>query len=247
MNLKTIAIIAVAASVASCKKEKPAGTGNPTAGSKLVTVILNPGYLPLSKVDSAFITWENGIKTDSVKLETRENDLAVSFGKLPATEKKFQLHLFSSILLKQQKLLWNKEFTVALSQKQALNIAAPMGFADINWKPRLILKDGAGLQVFSGLRPDDPYFRIHRIDRQWTTIVMDRSYWNTIGPDTKVGGATWNGVNMLDETGSYSNSIFFNMLPLQMGNKAWNHYEIVMLFTNSTNTQTRVMDFYYTA
>lgn len=247
MNLKSITLIAVVALAASCKKEKPAAaTLPPPAGSKLVTVILNPEYLPSNKVDSAFITWENGTKTDSVKLEARNNDLAASFDKLPATEKKFQLHLFTSLLLKQHKLLWQKEFIVALSQKQALNIAAPLGFADINWKPRLILKDGAGLQVLSGLRPDDPYFRIHKIDRQWVTIVMDRSYWNTIGPDTKVGGATWNGVNVLDETGSYSNSIFFNMLPLQIGNKAWNHYEIVMLFTNNTNTQTRVLDFYHT-
>lgn len=246
MNLKSITLIALVAATASCKKEKTGNTENPPpAATQLVTVILNPDYLPLNRIDSAFITWENGSKTDSVKLEARNTDLAVSFNKLPATEKKFQLHLFTSLLLRQEKLLWQKEFTVALSQKQALNIAAPLNYADINWKPRLILKDGAGLQVFTGLRPDDPYFRIHKVDRQWTTILMDRSYWNTIGPDIKMGGAVWNGVNVLDETGSYSNNSFFNMLPLQIGNRTWNHIEIVMLFTNDTNTQTRILDFYH--
>lgn len=243
MNFKFIPAIIAIALVSSCKKDKtPPVTPTPPA-TKYLTVILNPDYLPLAKIDSAYITWENGTATDSAKLTPRNNDLAITFDKLPSTEKKYQLHLFTTQQLSFRKLLWQKEFTVALSQKETLNIEAPLTLNDVNWKPRIILKDGAGLQVFSGIRPGDAYFRIHKIDKSWKDIVMDRSYWNTIGPDTKVAGAIWRGINTLDETGSYSNDTFFSLLPAQIGNSSWNHIEIILLFTDKDNTQTRILDF----
>lgn len=230
--------------LSACKKDKPVTTPPPSSG-KLVTVILNPEYLSLAKIDSAFISWPNGTKTDSVKLAASGNDLAVSFDKLPAAETKFQLHLFTSQKLDSYKLLWQKEFTVALSQRNALNVVAPLSINDVNWLPRIILQDQSGLLSFSGIRPADAYFRFHKIDKGWQQIIMDRSYWNTIGPDTKVSGAEWHGINVLDATGSYENNIFYNMLPAQIGERQWNHLEIVMLFTNAANAQMRVLNFNY--
>ena len=245
MNLRLIAAASLLI-LTACKKDKTGTVTVPPTSSKLVTVILNPEYLPLSKIDSALITWVNGDKTDTVKLNPLNNDLAVSFDKLPAGEKQYQLHLFTSQKLGFHKVLWQKEFTVALSQRNALNVVAPLNINDVNWLPRVILNDQSGLQAFSGIRPADPYFRIHKIAQEWKEFAMDRSYWNTIGPDTKVGGAEWQGNNLLDGSGSYENDDFYDFLPAQIGNKAWNHLEIVMLFTNAANTQTRMLNFNHT-
>ncbi|ULQ54243.1 hypothetical protein [Flavihumibacter fluvii] len=228
--------------LSACKKDTPVSIPNPSPG-KLVTVILNPEYLPLAKIDSAYITWPRGETTDSVKLHASGNDLSVSFDQLPSTEKTFRLHLFTNQNLASNKLLWQKEFTVALSQRNALNVVAPLSIDDVNWVPRIMLQDQSGLQAFSGIRPNDAYFRFHKIEQSWKEIAMDRSYWNVTGPDTKIAGAEWRGTNVLDATGSYENHDFYNFLPVQIGSREWNHIEIVMLFTNATNTQTRVLVF----
>jgi hypothetical protein len=244
MKHQYIAFILSLTILTACKKDKPV-TVPPTSSGKLVTVVLNPDYLPMAKIDSAFISWSNGTKTDSVKLIASGNDLAVNFNKLPSDETKFQLHLFSSQKLDANKLLWQKEFTVALSQRNALNIVAPLNITDVNWLPRIILQDQAGLLSFSGIRPGDAYLRFHKIDQGWKQIIMDRSYWNTIGPDTKIAGAEWHGINVLDATGSYENNTFYKIIPVQIGERQWNHLEIVILFTNVASTQTRILSFNY--
>lgn len=231
--------------LAACKKDN-ADTNKPPADSKYLTLILNPDYMPASMVDSALITWQNGDSYDTVILSPRNNDLGISFNKLPVGEKKYELHIYSSQKLAYHKTYFYKEFVTDISKKNALNIAAPISLQDPNWLPRVIVRDQAGLMAFSGIRPTDPYFRIHKVDKSWKSIVADRSYWNTVGTDTKVGGGEWKGTNVLDASGSYENRTFYTFLPAQIGNRAWDHIEVVMLFTNNSNTLTRVIDFNYT-
>ena len=231
--------------LSACKKET-AGERQPVA-DRTFTIILNPEYIPLSKVDSAYITWQEGTNTDSVKLTPRANDLVTAMDTFPAAEKKYQVHLFTSLTLgANAAIVWQKAFTAALGQKNAINMAAPLNLEDAGWKPRIILKDQAGLRAFCGIRPDDPYFRIHRIDKSWKRFIIDRSYWNTVGFDSKVAGGVWEGLNLLDATGSYENSSFFEFFPVQIGHRFWDHIEIILLFTNATNTETRLLEFFHT-
>jgi hypothetical protein len=247
MRCKFLTVLLAILILSACKKNNSGEVLQPPVTEKYLTVILNPDYLSLTKIDSAFISWTNGAKVDSVKLTPLRNDLVVAFNKLPSQEKTYQLHLFTNQKMgNNTPLLWQKDFTVNLATKNALNVVAPLNLNDVNWKPRLIMKDGAGLQAYCGIRPNDPYFRFHQIDQDWKEIVVDRSYWNTIGPDTRVGGAVWHASNVLDATGSYANDNYFTLLPAQIGNQFWNHVEVVMLFTNATQTQTRILDFTHT-
>jgi hypothetical protein len=244
MKYSFLVLIAIITLATSCTKD-PIVTP-PSQDTRKLTVILNPVYLPLSAIDSAFITWQPGATTDSLRLTPSGNDLAVAFAQLPPGKQRYQLHLFTKTQIRQNKLYWQKEFEVALEEKNALNIVAPLGLDDQNWLPRVVLNDQAGLMAFSGIRPADPYFRIHRIDRSWKQIIIDRSYWTTVGTDTKVAGGVWQGNDLLDATGSYENSSFFSFFPTQIGNRYWDHLEIVLMFTDAGNTQTRLLELMYT-
>jgi hypothetical protein len=237
-------LLAIITMASSCTKD-PEVTP-PGQDTRKLTVILNPVYLPLSAIDSAFITWQVGATTDTLRLTASGNDLAVAFAQLPQTKQRYQLHLFTKTQIRLNKLYWIKEFEVALEEKNALNIVAPLGLEDQNWLPRVVLNDQSGLMAFSGIRPADPYFRIHRIDRSWKKIIIDRSYWTTVGTDTKLTGGVWQGNDLLDATGSYENTSFFGFLPTQLGSQYWDHLELVLMFTNADNTQTRLLELMYT-
>lgn len=243
MKYSFLVLFAIIALAGSCTKD-PAVTP-PSQDTRQLTVILNPVYLPLSAIDSALITWTAGATTNTVRLTPSGNDLVVAFAQLPQSQQRYQLHLFTKTTIRQNKLYWQKEFEVALGEKNALNIVAPLGLEDQNWLPRVVLSDQAGLMAFSGIRPADPYFRIHRIDRSWKKITIDRSYWTTVGTDTKIAGGVWQGNDLLDATGSYENNSFFGFFPAQIANRYWDHLEIVMLFTDAGNTQTRLLELMY--
>lgn len=244
MQFRIICILAGLVALTACNKDR-AGEVTPPESRKL-TVILNPDYLPLATIDSAFITWKQGATSDSVRLTPSGNDLAVNFSQLPAGRQQYQLQLFTQQKISTNKLCWQKTFEAALDQKNALNIVAPLNLEDLNWLPRVVLTDQSGLMAFSGIRPADPYFRIHRIDNGWKKIVIDRSYWNTVGTDTKLAGGVWQGNDLLDASGSYENSSFFGFFPAQLGAQQWDHLELVLLFTNADNTQTRLLELMYT-
>ena len=244
--LFSLLVVVISFGFIACNKDKedePIST--PGNSNFFVSVLLNPEYAPAEKVDSAFISWEQDGKQDSVKFEVLNGDLKVPFSLLPQQEKSFRISLLTSIKIGQRKLLWEKKFTTSLAQKNALNIAAPFDINDVNWLPRVILNDQSGLVAFSGLRPADPFFHIHKIGKEWHSITVDRSYWNTVGGVQKVAGAIWQGNNVLNPGGSYTNESFFSSFPAKIGTTAWNHLELIMLFATADNSQMRVLDFYH--
>lgn len=244
-NLKLLAYLLLALlTFQSCNKDGATVVPAPADPDRILTVLLNPDYLPAEKIDSACLIWKNTDgSADSVLLDAINGNLQVSFDRLPDMETEYRLQLYTSLNLSMHRLLWEKKFVATLVSQFAVNVAAPVELNDVNWLPRIMLNDQTGLLAFSGIRPTDPYFEVCKVHRSWQQITVDRSYWNTIGGVQHVAGGVWKGTGVLDATGSYRNDNFFSFIPEQIGNQPWNHIEIIMLFTNDTNTETRLMDF----
>jgi hypothetical protein len=68
------------------------------------------------------------------------------------------------------------------------------------------------------------------------TLTVSREYWKTIGGPQIVGGGEWGCSNSCkDENGNVVNNTFFSTLPQKIGNRQWNHIEIIVLYTTDVH------------
>lgn len=225
----------------ACKKDGLPQQDNPKPDGKL-TVRLN-GYVPSVQIDSALLLWQNGSEEDTLRLINHGNELSTMLNRLPAAATDYRIVLFTKNRLGSANLLWEKKLRLAAFATPARSLDAPTRLTDSLWLPRVVLNDQTGLTAFSGIRVTDPYFHIHRISRDWTELAFSRTYWNTKGGVAQVGGREWRANHVLDAKGNYTNNDFFLPLPQQIGNRQWNHIELVFLFTSADRQQMRVLDY----
>lgn len=224
-----------------CKKNNEAPVTGPAKGQLKIT--LNDSYLPAAQIDSAFLVWSTPNGQDSAAFSLQGNSLVLLPDVLPQEQMTYQIALMTSAKLGYSKLKWDKIFTATFSPASSLNLQGPQTLQDSNWLPRVILDDHTGLIAFSGVRPTDAHFSFFHIDPTWVAIDFDRSYWSTRGGVHRVAGGVWQGTNVLDNKGLYTNNSFFAFLPNQIGTQRWNHLELFILFASTEEAQMRGLSF----
>ena len=216
----------------SCKKDpvqKPPPAQQPSAE---FVIRLHDTYLPASKVDSAFATWEVGGNKQEIKLTLQGNQLTTDLKKLTEGIGKLTLRIYSNIkFANQYPAQWILEKDMMIDHDNTSVFSGPGNFHDLLWSPRVMLKDGTGHSAVVALRPDDPYFFVKNIPDDVVKVVVYRGYWNTIGGVRNVGGDEWQcTAGCTNNNGDIENNQFFSFLPSQIGAKSWNHIEIVVLY-----------------
>lgn len=220
-------------SINSCKKDKdPVSTPGPLP---VLAVKLSPSYLAASQVDSAFAIWVTGTAQQRVKMEVRNDSLITPLSLLNEGNGELTIHLFTQKKYQNQYLgQWLLRKTVSLQKTKALSYSGPSSFNDADWLPRVKINDGVGHEAIVALRPDDAYFLVKDPGHPVAKLVVERSYWKTIGGVQAVGQKVWECT-----TGcmGQANEEFFRNFPAMIGTKPWNHISIIILFEINNNGQ----------
>jgi len=218
----------------SCRKDPPQHHTPPATekDSTVLAINLNDFYMPANKVDSASAVWEaNGIR-QQIKLHVGENKLTANLEKFTEGTGQMTMTLYSKLKFGGYAASqWVLEKEMAIDHKMAIVFSAPGNFNDMLWSPRALLKDGVGHSAVVALRPDDPYFLVKDVPANLGKIVVYRGYWNTVNGVRQVAGKEWQCfTNCIDANGNIENNEFFSFFPSSIGNRTWNHIEIIILY-----------------
>jgi hypothetical protein len=220
--------------LSSCRKDpvQQPETPQPPKDSTVLAINLNDFYMPASKIDSAVAVWEQNGTRQEIKLATVQSKLTANLKKFNEGTGKLTLTLFAKMKFGNHvSSQWILEKEMAINHNTSAVFSAPGNFNDMLWSPRAVLKDGVGHVAIVALRPDDPYFQIKDVPADLAKIVVYRGYWNVSGGVRLVSGREWECfTGCRNPNGSIENNEFFSFFPTSIGNKAWNHIEIIILY-----------------
>lgn len=210
----------------SCRKDKD-DSSVPEANPILLVEFVG-SYLTFSEIDSAQISWESGNQKSQIHFIKRNDSLFLPLNQLPAQIQEFEIQLFAAKRYNNQyQGIWKSAAQINTGSGVSVKLAAPESFADLDWKPRVRLKDAIGHEASLALRPDDAYFKIAPTPHNYPQIVFERAYWNTIGGVQPIANKTWYCQNdCIDQP----NDSFFADMPERVGQKNWNHISLTILF-----------------
>lgn len=234
MTSKVVSALAICFFVASSCRKNPSEQPVPPVESAGFVVTLDKACMPGSQIDSAFATWEVNGQKQIIKLQKDNDTLKAPISNFHEGNGRMTLHLYSAIKFQNQYLSqWFHEKQVTIQHSHRIKLNGPTGFHDGQWKPRVLLKSGSALnlQALVALRPDDPYFLVKNLGMNVLKITVARNFWNTIAGVRQVGGGEWVcSTGCTDADRNVENQEYFKFLPTQIGTKAWNHIEIVVLY-----------------
>lgn len=221
MNKLSVALIAMVFT-ASCKKNR---ITPPVEVNQDLTVKLNTQYLPGTKVDSAMVTWDNGVHAVTKKMILRNDSLILPINSFDKGNGTMTIQLFTQAKLKTQNLQWEKRFTTKLEDNNSLSFPAPTGYTDAEWNPRVILVDGlTKMTAIVALRPEDSYFFVKNVPAASPRVELERNYTRVPGGAEIVTGGTWKCSNCASTT--VENRSFFEYQKTQIAGRQWAMVEV---------------------
>jgi hypothetical protein len=229
-NMKSTIVATVLSTtffLSACTKNHPPAPPPSVEKVNRIAVKLNAGYLPASQVDSAVLFWELNGQVEEKKMQLSNDTLFTNAKELPAGAGRLTVQIFSKIALRYRNLQWEKRTEVNLKHSESINLAAPAGFDDPAWNPRVIMIDEpTKFTAIVALRPADPFFQLKNVPTGYK-IELERNYVATPGGAQIVGGGLWKcNTVCTNENGIIENRDFFSPLPAQIGGKPWKMVEI---------------------
>jgi hypothetical protein len=213
----------------ACKKETSSVPGAMPAKGNIarIAVKLNSTYLPVEKIDSAILLWENNGQLQQERMQLTNDTLFTTLTKLNKGEGRLTIQIFSKVELRNKKLQFEKRSAVTLRNEESLNLAAPTGYDDPVWFPRVVLIDDFNqFTAIIALRPADPYFLLKNVPHGFK-IELERIYAAIPGGAVIIGAGLWKcNTNCADERGIVENREFFKPLQAQIGNRVWKMVEV---------------------
>lgn len=229
MNSKLFIVIAFISTLVFACRKKPESLPvpvPPVTEAPRVGIKLNNFYLGADKIDSATLLWETAGQTQEEKMQLSNDTLFVEMNKLTSGEGRLTIQVFSNVALRQQHLQFENRSEKLLTGKSSIHLAAPTGYEDPAWMPRVILIDRqTKFTAIVGLRPVDPYFLLKNIPVGFK-IEHERNYTAIPGGAVIVGGGLWKcNTVCTDSRGIIENREYFKPLATQVGNKEWKMVE----------------------
>lgn len=223
----------------ACKKkpENHPPPPPPQEEAPRVAVKLNTQYFDSDKLDSAILIWEAAGQKQEEKMQISNDTLYVAAKKLTLGTGLLTIQVFSTVSLRQRNLQFESRSEKTLTGTSSLHLAAPTGYDDPAWMPRVILVDPLStLTAIVGLRPVDPYFMLKNIPAGYK-IEHERNYTAIPGGAVYVGGGLWKcNTVCTDSRGVIENREFFKPLAEQVGNREWKMVETGVGLFGPNNT-----------
>ncbi len=223
------AVVALIAAILfnACKKEELPPLPQPVDNSERIAIKLSSQYLNAAKVDSALVQWEVNGLVQEAKMQLSNDTLHTTTKIFQKGRGRLTVQVFSNLRLNQQKLQWEKREELELKEKASVNLAAPAGYEDQGWFPRIILIDGrTNFTAIVALRPADPYFLLKNVPPGFK-IELERNYVATPGGAQIIGSGYWRCQTVCtDARGIIENREFFKPLKDMVGNKPWKMVEV---------------------
>lgn len=240
MNRKTLAMATCLSFVFfACDKEpeKFPSPVPPVEASPRIAVKLNTQYLDRDKLDSAILIWEAAGQKQEAKMLLSNDTLYVAANKLTPGTGLLTIQVFSTVSIRQRNLQFESRSEKVVTGKSFLHLAAPTGYDDPAWMPRVILIDPLSkLTAIVGLRPVDPYFMLKNIPAGFK-IEHERNYTAIPGGAVIVGGGLWKcNTVCTDSRGIIENREYFKPLAEQVGNREWKMVETGVGLFGPNNT-----------
>jgi hypothetical protein len=237
-KLLTAALISVAL-ITGCKKKPPLHPPTPGPGeaNPRVAIKLNQAYLSAANIDSATLVWEINGQVQEAKMQLSNDTLFTETKSFSKGTGQLTVQIYSTLLLRQQKLQWEKRTALTMIEKGSVNWEAPAHYDDAGWFPRVILVDGpTKFTAIVALRPADPYFLLKNVPAGFK-IELERHYTKVPGGAVIVGGGLWKcNTICTDARGIIENREFFRNLPSQIGSQEWKMVGIGIGLFGSNNT-----------
>lgn len=226
-TLSTLTMFLALLLITGCSKPPIQPLPAPPAVNAGIVIKLNNHYLTAEKIDSAILFWEINGKTYQERMRLSNDTLKVQAKHLDEGAGMLTLQLFSNVRLRQRKLQWEKRWNVTLKADEAIAVAAPSGFEDNGWFPRVIMTDPPHhFTAIIALRPDDSYFYMKDIPPGFK-IELERNYVATPGGAIIIGGALWKcNTVCTNAKGVIENRDFFQPLAERMQGRTYQMVEV---------------------
>ena len=218
----------------SCKKDRD---NLSSAALYNLSLQFNDAYMFISRVDSAFATWEVNGTVKQVKLSVKENKLSAPLKDFAEGAGKLKLLIFSNVRFSGvSRSQWEFEQDVEIRHKKEYIYNGPTGFFDPLWKPRVILTSPLGHAAIVALRPDDAYFKILNVGDEVEKVTVHRAYWDLIDKMAVVAEGNWAcETGCRDSERNIVNKDYFTFFPTLIGNKAWDAIRIELSYRVPVN------------
>jgi hypothetical protein len=231
-SITSVLITVLMISFSACKKDKHNNPPAPVT-TPILSVKLNQQYLAPGQVDSAFAIWKINGQQQRIKMAIRHDSLISEMKVFNEGNGELSLHIFSNKKYSNQHYgQWLSKKTLSLQKTKAISYNGPSSFYDVAWFPRVELADGIAHKAIVALRPDDAFFLVKHPGHAITKLVVERSYWKTIGGIQLAGTGIWECTGGCTDV---ANDEYFRFLPGAIGTKPWNHLSIIVLFETTHN------------
>lgn len=212
----------------ACKKAPVVPVPSPAPADLVIQ--LDNAYLTDDNTDSAYIWWNvNGQRVQkNMKKETGK--FIISLDSLTNGAATMEIRLYTKKLMNSHRSMYVKKINKPVNNKTGLVYAAPTAVKDVNWLPRVFMKDGGnGVIAVMGIRPEDTFLGLYNVGAKWIDLTVEKIYYKGLNA---VGGKLWtcNGDHCIIPNGMFEKDDFFASVPPQLAGKEYNHIEQLFMF-----------------
>jgi hypothetical protein len=202
----------------------------PTPSVSDLVIQLDQKYLTDSNVDSAYIWWSVNGQRVQKNMTKEPGKFGISLDSISAAAATVEIRLYTTKLLNSHRSMYVKKINKPVDNKPGLVYTAPTSVNDVNWVPRVFMKDGGnGVVAVMGIRPDDTFLGLYNVGAKWIDLTVEKIYYKGLNV---VAGKSWTcyGDHCIIPNGKYENNDFFASVPPQLAGKEYNHIEQLFMF-----------------
>lgn len=202
----------------------------PTPATADLVIQLDNNYLSDDKTDSAYIWWTDGGRRVQKNMKKDAGKFSISLDSLMTGAATMEIRLYTTKLLNSHRSMYVKKINKPANNRAGLSYMAPTSVTDVNWVPRVFMKDGGnGVIAVMGIRPEDTFLGLYNVGAKWIDLSVEKIYYKGLN---KVAGKLWTcyGDHCIIPNGMFESEDFFASVPPQLAGREYNHIEQLFMF-----------------
>jgi hypothetical protein len=242
LNKLTLSVTFLSLLFAACRKRPPL----PLPAAADLVIEIDNNYISNDNADSAYVWWTSNGKRVQKNLTKGAGKFFISLDSFTTAAAIVEIRLYTSKLINSHRSMYVKKITKPVHTKTSIVIKTPAAVTDMNWVPRVFMRDGGvGVIAVMGIRPEDTFLGLYNVADKWIDLTVEKIYYKGL---STVAGKLWtcNGAHCIIPNGMYENEIYFASVQQQLAGKEYNHLEQLFMFGDG-NFQNgwRVLSFTY--